>query len=204
MGALDGAEYRSTELYLDVARQRHIASGEVWTQQLALAAKRATRACKRGRGPAKQAQPLPMANLPQVSQQMAPVHPQGPQFPARATLVTSWWLLREIEASNAEIDHVDDCTDGRLIHWRLPSSKADWVALGANKVTLLLLSRQRFRPSLPVSCTVCTACVCIQFTRGKWLFPTATGEQASKAGWVATFEWIASQLGEPLESPHRG
>ena len=37
--------------------------------------------------------------------------------------------------------------------------------------------------------------------RGKWLFPTATGEQATKAGWVATFEWVASQLGEPLESP---
>ena len=92
MGALDGADYRSAELYLDVARQRHITSGAQWTQQLALAAKRATRACQRGRGPAKQAQPLPLANLHQVSQQMAPAHPQGPQFPARATLISSWWL----------------------------------------------------------------------------------------------------------------
>lgn len=100
---------------------------------------RATRACKRGRGPAKQAQPLPMANLPQVSQQMAPVHPQGPQFPARATLVTSWWLLREIEASNAEIDHVDDCTDGRLVHWRLPAQKLiglHWEPRGLARVVV--------------------------------------------------------------------
>ena len=89
MGALDGADYRSAELYSDVARQRHITSGTQWTQQLA-PAKRATRACQRGRGPAKQAQPLPLANLHQVSQQLAPAHPQGPQFPARATLISSW------------------------------------------------------------------------------------------------------------------
>ena len=201
MGALDGADYRSAELYLDVARQRHIASGEVWTQQLALAAKRATRACKRGRGPAKQAQPLPVANLPQVSQQMAPVHPQGPQFPARATLVTSWWLLREIEASNAEIDHVDDCTDGRLIHWRLPSSKADWVALGATRSHSCCCPGNISDPLCPYHALFAQREFASNLPRGKWLFPTATGEQATKAGWVATFEWVASQLGEPLESP---
>lgn len=201
MGALDGADYRSAELYLDVARQRHIASGEVWTQQLALAAKRATRACKRGRGPAKQAQPLPLANLPQVSQQMAPVHPQGPQFPARATLVTSWWLLREIEASNAEIDHVDDCTDGRLIHWRLPSSKADWVALGATRSHSCCCPGNISDPLCPYHALSAQRVFASKLPRGKWLFPTATGEQATKAGWVATFEWVASQLGEPLESP---
>ena len=133
MGALDGAGYRSAELYLDAARQKHITSGYQWSQQLALATRKATRACKRGRGPAKQAQPLPLAKLPEASQQKAPAHPQGPQFPVRSTLVISWWLLREIEASSAEISHISEDTENQLIHWRLPSSKADWQALGATR-----------------------------------------------------------------------
>ena len=36
MGALDAGGYRSTELYLDTARQQHINRGYDWTQQLAL------------------------------------------------------------------------------------------------------------------------------------------------------------------------
>ena len=133
MGALDAGGYRSTELYLDTARQQHISRGYDWTQQLALSAKRATRACKRGRGPSKQAQPLPLAKVPSVSSQSGAVHPGGPCHPARAILLVSWWLLREIEASNAEISHVTIDKDHRLAHWRLPHSKADWVALGATR-----------------------------------------------------------------------
>lgn len=58
MGALDRAEYRSAELYLWTAKSIHIARGHEWTAQLIQAARRAKAACKRGRGPAKQAQPL--------------------------------------------------------------------------------------------------------------------------------------------------
>ena len=201
MGALDGADYRSAELYLDVARQRHITSGAQWTQQLALAARRATRACRRGRGPAKQAQPLPLANLHQVSQQMAPAHPQGPQFPARATLISSWWLLREIEASNAEIDHVSDITDEKLIHWRLPSSKADWVALGATRSHSCCCPGNISDPVCPYHALSAQLEFASSLPRGRWLFPTLSGDQPSKAGWVSTFEWVASQVGEPLETP---
>ena len=40
MGALDAGGYRSTELYLDTARQQHISRGYMGTQQLALSAKK--------------------------------------------------------------------------------------------------------------------------------------------------------------------
>ena len=36
MGVLDGANYRSAELYLDAAKQTHIEMGFCWSQQLAL------------------------------------------------------------------------------------------------------------------------------------------------------------------------
>ena len=45
-GALDKAGYRSTEQYLETARQAHISAGHAWTQQLNLAAKQAKRACQ--------------------------------------------------------------------------------------------------------------------------------------------------------------
>eukprot|EP00435_Cladocopium_sp_Y103_P017885 s1262_g4.t1 len=133
MGALDKAGYRSAELYLEVAKQRHIAEGEPWTAQLALAAKLAKRACQRGRGPAKQAQPLPLQAVAALADKREPLAPGGPEFAVRATLLASWWLLREIEASHASLDHIEVDHDEKLVKWRLPSSKADWRALGATR-----------------------------------------------------------------------
>ena len=199
MGALDAGGYRSTELYLDTARQQHISRGYDWTQQLALSAKRATRACKRGRGPSKQAQPLPLAKVPSVSSQSGAVHPGGPCHPARAILLVSWWLLREIEASNAEISHVTIDKDHRLAQ-RLPHSKADWVALGATRThSCTCSSTSTSDPLCPFHAIVAQ----IEFAqpRGHLLFPTSKGSQPSKLGWVATFEWVALQLGEPLVTP---
>eukprot|EP00435_Cladocopium_sp_Y103_P055235 s871_g18.t1 len=105
MGALDKAGYRSAELYLEVAKQQHISRGDPWSAQLALAARLAKRACQRGRGPAKQAQPLPLEVVATLEHKREPLAPGGPEFPVRATLLASWWLLREIEASNAKLDH---------------------------------------------------------------------------------------------------
>ena len=200
MGALDAGGYRSTELYLDTARQQHISRGYIWTQQLALTAKRATRACKRGRGPSKQAQPLPLARVPTVPQQPKAVQTQGPCHPARAILLVSWWLLREIEASNAEVSHVTINTEHKLAHWRLPHSKADWVALGATRTHACSCTSPTTIDSL---CPFHAMVSQLEFakTKGSFLFPTERGEQPSKQGWVATFEWVATHLGEPLETP---
>lgn len=89
MGAMGLAGYRSSELYLDTARQVHISEGRPWTQQLQLAARQARRACQRGRGPAKQAQALPllkMAQLPMSSEESAR---GGPAHPVRSTILAS-------------------------------------------------------------------------------------------------------------------
>ena len=197
MGALEAGGYRSTELYLDAARQQHINRGYDWTQQLALSAKRATRACKRGRGPSKQAQPLPLEKVPSVPQQAKAVHPGGPLYPARATVLVSWWLLREIEASNAEISHIAIDPENRLAHWRLPHSKTDWVALGATRTHACSC---RSSSAIDSICPFHSMVAQLEFakTRGPYLFPTDAGGQPVKAGWVATFEWVALHLNEPL------
>ena len=114
MGILDQANYRSAELYLDAAKQRHIELGYGWSHQLAQAARQARRACRRGRGPAKQAQPLPFKKVVQLKDQPNPSVSHGPCYPIRSTLLASWWLLREIEASNAQISHISIDQQGKL------------------------------------------------------------------------------------------
>ena len=132
-----------------------------------------------------------------LPQQVKAVHSGGPAYPARATVLVSWWLLREIEASNAETSHIAIDSENRLAHWRLPHSKTDWVALGATRThACSCRSSSTIDPICPFHCMVAQ----LEFakTRGPYLFPTDSGGQPVKAGWVSTFEWVALHLNEPL------
>ena len=193
MGAMDKAGYRSAELYMEVAKQRFISEGGHWSSQLVLAAKLAKRACQRGRGPAKQAQPLPLSEVAALRDGSAPLACGGPEFAIRATLLASWWLLREIEASNALLEHIQVDTDAQVVNWRLPSSKADWRALGATRTHTCACSEQ-------VGASLCPYHLMmnqINWARrhnSAYLFFTKGGQQTTKAGWAALFEAIAKQL----------
>ena len=193
MGALDKAEYRSAELYLWTAKSLHIERGHEWTAQLAQAARRAKAACKRGRGPAKQAQPLPLSDLHRVQDQQEPFVRHGPCCPVRSTVLISWWLLREIEASFAKVHHIQFEHSLKLVHWLLPSSKTDWQALGCTRTHACACS-DGIDPRI---CPYHQMVEQVRFatTLGtEWLFPTNKGSQAAKEGWALTFESIAFYL----------
>ena len=200
MGVLDRANYRSAELYLDAAKQRHIEMGLAWTQQLAQAARQARRACRRGRGPAKQAQPLPFKAVAQLQDQLDPAVNQGPCYPVRSSLLASWWLLREIEASRAETSHVTFDETQKLVHWCLPSSKTDIEALGATRTHACCCPPNQEDQVCPYHLMLRQCQFARQHAQGP-LFPTADGDKPLKTGWAATFEWIARRLGEPLLTP---
>ena len=87
---------------------------------------------QRDSGPPKQASGLPMDKLSKlnIDQQLAP---GGPSRPVRSTLLAAWWLLREIEASRARKKHITVVRELKRITWRLPSSKTDQAALGAER-----------------------------------------------------------------------
>ena len=200
MGALDKAGYRSAELYLEVAKQRHIEKGQPWTAQLALAAKCAKRACQRGRGPAKQAQPLPLADVSTLTDVSNPLAPGGPEWAVRSTVLASWWLLREIEASNTLLAHVQVDPREKLIKWNLPSSKADWRALGATRTHTCSCAEQ----GSPALCPYHLMVEQVKWAKAKrhsFLFCTETGAQTTKSGWAGTFEAIAQKLKLKLVGP---
>ncbi|CAL1165921.1 unnamed protein product, partial [Cladocopium goreaui] len=199
MGAMDMAGYRSAELYMDTAKQIHIERGLDWTAQLAQASGQARRACQRGRGPAKQAQPLPMIELAKLKVHKDPAAPGGPIFPMRSVMLASWWLLREIEASSAERSHIEIDKVQRLIHWKLPSSKADWQALGATRTHSCNCEQNARQPECPYHAMV-EHLEAVGAISDRWVFPSATGEQSSKCGWADTMQCMAQQLNLPTHT----
>eukprot|EP00435_Cladocopium_sp_Y103_P051935 s1011_g16.t1 len=199
MGALKLAGFRSAQQYLEVAKAQHIAQGNPWTDQLQQCYRASVRSCQRHLGSPKQAAPLPLAELAELSGSQAVV-PGGPLWPVRATLLASWWLLREIEAANATRAHVEIDIKSLRVSWRLPSSKTDWKALGATRCH-------------SCSCEFAPATQCPYHNMVRHLenisqrpnapiFPAADGDPATKVGWADTFQHLASILGLPLTYPN--
>ena len=96
MGLLRRAGYRSASQYLHVAKQRAIEAGSPPSPRTALACARADRASRRGRGPNKQAQPLPLHRFGELPATDAPWFTGGFANPQRALVSGCWRLHREL------------------------------------------------------------------------------------------------------------
>ena len=210
MGGLKIGGYRSAMQYLDLAKQEHIRLGHCWTEQHALAYKVCARSCKRGLGSAKQAAALPLGRLHEVSDERVSV-PSVPSKPVISTIVASWWLLRELEASRARVRHITIQADTRTVSWLLPSSKTDIAALGTTR-----------RHSC--SCSVLPAGLCpyhlvVELIRDKGpadpVFADARGLPPAKAGWqgqtrfnswpfCSIFLHVGQMAPEPTPATRRG
>ena len=196
MGALKLAGYRSAAQYLEVAKQHHISEGHAWSEQLHQAYQAAKRSCQRGLGPAKQAQALPLDKVADF-QSPLPVAASGPTHPGRSTVIASWWMLREIEASRSKVEHLSFNHADRTVTWLLPSSKTDFVALGASRRHACACSAMD-RALCPYHCLLAQV-------EGKPptspVFTDANGCPPSKSGWSDTFQCLAAYLG--LAVTHR-
>ena len=195
VGVLKAAEYRSAANYLEAAKRKHISMGHVMSDQLKQACRQAIRSAKRDLGPAKQAEPIPLPSMAAIKSREA-ADPEGPLAPGRSTLLASWWLLREIEASHARVSHVSFDWSKKEVSLKLPNSKTDFMALGTSR-------------SHSCSCTVSTPQMCpyhgmmahvafaksIAGNREGWLFPTSEGQKPTKSGWCKTFMEVADRSG---------
>ena len=199
-GVLKASGYRSVANYLDAAKGEHLDLGFPWTTVLARAYKRAIRSAKRNLGPAKQAQPIPLVSLAAFKVQVSE-SPGTPMFPGRACLLASWWLLREIEASHAKLSHVKLHVSSMEAVFTLPNSKTDFQALGTTRSHSCSCSStgSDLCPFHQISHQVNWASAMAE-NEGRWLFPTATGERATKKGWQAVFTAAAAAAGLPIIS----
>lgn len=123
--------YRSIDSYLAVARHEMIMQHGSIPDSLLLHFKRISRAAARGRGPAKQATELPFLRLLEVEDSVTPLAAGGPCHPRRFAIISSWWMLREIEASNLTLGCVQLADN--IAHISLPSSKTDTSGQGTTR-----------------------------------------------------------------------
>eukprot|EP00435_Cladocopium_sp_Y103_P016081 s625_g4.t1 len=199
MGALKLANFRSAQLYLDTAKSQHIAAGYLWSDQLQQCYRAAVRSCNRHLGNPKQAAPLPLAELSTL-QGADPIAKGGPRWPARSALLASWWLLREIEASNAIREHITVNKTEKKIEWRLPCSKTDWRALGATRSHTC--SCELAPSSHCPYHNMVAQLECIDPEPSAPVFPGADGYPATKSGWADTFEELGKMLQLPITYPN--
>ena len=103
----------------------HIKSGFVWSQLLDVTIKECTRSVTRGTGVARQSGELPLAEVAELDFRELPVSRDAPfDLPSTAVLSTLW-VLREVEAAWAAAGDVVLDERAAKVHWKLPVSKTD-------------------------------------------------------------------------------
>ena len=139
------------------------------------------RSCKRGIGHPKQAAHLPLERLANLS--------GDPEV--SATILASWWLLRELEASRARHKHVTIDETPLKASWKLPSSKTDQAALGATR------SHTCAGGLCPYHVMV-DLLKCLPDEPEQLIFPAEDGLASTKKSWADTFEALAHRLHLPI------
>jgi integrase len=194
-GALWKANYRSIDSYMGVARQEMLLQHGTIPEALTIHFRRISRAAARGRGPAKQASEIPFLRLQEVPTSEQPLCPLGPCWPQRFAVTSSWWMLREIEASNLTLSCIEFKESEVSI--LLPASKTDATGRGTNR-------------TLCCTCSTTPSSLCpFHILEAQWawasskrgagaaspLFPATTGESPSKKAVVDTIVAMARHLG---------
>ena len=199
-GTLWKANYRSIDSYLGVARQEMILLHGNLPEAMAIHFKRISRAAARGRGPAKQASEIPFLSLKELPNTQPPLSLAGPCWPQRFAVISSWWLLREIEASNLTLSCVS--FNDSEVSVRLPASKTDTMGQGTcrglcctcSTTTILECPFHVMKAQIDWAASLCST------GPASPVFPTLTGGPPSKKAVVETIIAMAQSLGLPLHT----
>ena len=132
-GALRKAGYRSVENYMSRAKAEHIDLGFSVTGKLERFIKKVDRSASRGLGDPNRAADFPLALLQRAPDAENPKVTGAPAYPRRAALISSWWLLREIEASYLCLPCATFDDEELEVTLRVPVSKKDPKGRGARR-----------------------------------------------------------------------
>ena len=125
--------YRSSSNYIDVARTKHVELGYTWGPDLDLARRRFILSTRRGAGPPRQSEPLNFELIAKLDLGWDPIVPGGPVNSRAVAVLSTFFLLREIEGAAARISHLSFNKPELTITWSLPVSKTDYTARGCSR-----------------------------------------------------------------------
>lgn len=201
--------YRNFSNPLSSMKGLHLEMGYDWSDLLALTAKRVERSVTRGIGPAAQCRSLNLTDVAELRLGTHPVTADGPIGPANMTIVGSFFMLREIEASLALWGSIGFDYNRKLVCWNLPASKADPQALGKSRtwgctcagITVGDEAVQKI-DICPFHSLLCQRDAVAHMLELEYadlaefpVFPNAAGEACDKSAVVATFRAVAELLG---------
>jgi hypothetical protein len=196
--------YRSFANYASAITAAHIEAGHPWTQALDQVVTWCTRSVLRGIGPARQSQPFLFQQMLHGVRHLEPLVAGGCIGPWAMTMLSTMFLLREIEASTAEVRNWTFDASALELHWHLPSSKSDSLALGTSRTWGCLCAIST------LACPYHIACAHLVELEGRFgplasimdmpLFPGLDGLVVPKTAVVATFEALAMAVGQPTRS----
>ena len=125
--------YRSSSNYVDVAKTKHVELGYVWGPDLDLARRRFLLSTRRGAGPPRQSEPLNFDLVASLELGWDPIVPGGPLNSHAVAVLSTFFLLREIEGAAANINHLTFNGSELTLTWSLPVSKTDYTARGCSR-----------------------------------------------------------------------
>ena len=205
--------YSSAANYFAAYRTACERSGYGFDAQMARAVKDGVRSVLRGLGGPVRAAPLPFERLRFLDGRPQPRQEGGPMGSRNTLVLGAWFMLREIEAANVLVEHVqliEDAGNGTpKVVLELPVSKTDQRALGAVRSHGCCCS-DGFDPLCPAHAAwdqllLLRRC----FGHGKAgvlsgglpFFPNLKGEKCTKEAMVKMIEHAAAQLKIPACSP---
>jgi hypothetical protein len=201
------AKYRSFDNYASRAKRAHIEAGGIWTQELELEVRDASRSVNRGKGPGRQSEPLQLDRIFELDPEEFRNSDSGPVDPVRMILMICFFVLREIEAAFALVKHWSLDFDKKVITWHLPVSKTDPTAVGCYRSWGCVCITPTDNP---LECPWHTASAYWDSLKRRFandnesinpdmaLFPNAHGQVLSKDEVVLAIERLAEHTGETL------
>ena len=131
-----------------------------------------------------------------------PLTADGPHHPQVLAVLSSIFMLREIEASTALVSAWNVTHDPPELTWLLPSSKSDHLALGVRRSWPCVCGHAIIPCPYHIASRHLVWLATSGFENGEDapLFPTAGGKVPSKASVVATFEAFGELCGQPTHT----
>eukprot|EP00435_Cladocopium_sp_Y103_P050888 s1251_g15.t1 len=176
--------YKSVKNYLSRIKEHHVTSGFDWNERLDIVSRKCSRSVLRGLGGAHRSEAF---DLQAVSEGLTfsedALVPKGPVNPLALIVTSTFFMLREVEASSLETKDVT--FSGDAVSIRLPVSKVDWQARGCTRTWHCLCDK-----GLP--CVMHILKEHVQFLgrefggREASLFPTTDGQICTKQSVVDT------------------
>ena len=193
--------YRSFPNYMSKAHDMHVEAGFEWSDQLARAQRRACRSVRRGQGPARQSTPLPLEETVQHDFPDETGISGGPLCPLQVFVISTFFMLRELEASLALARSLTFDYELKEITLHLPVSKTDPYALGCHRTWGCICGGE---PQTP--CAYHAALKLFEVLKERFgaegalpvdlpLFPTPQGRTMTKAKFIQNIEYLVCNQG---------